>query len=95
MVAAGLLTMDGRHGGTYPSCPLSLGLVSGRAAWAACPLRLIPGTFRWLFCEHPYRQLDPTMCSMPDSIWRQDNARQKPEQEEEKQDGRCASLRPL
>ncbi|KAK0755043.1 hypothetical protein B0T18DRAFT_386825 [Schizothecium vesticola] len=41
MVAAGLSTMNGRHGGTYPSCPLSLGLVSGRAAWAACPLRLI------------------------------------------------------
>ena len=54
MVAAGLSTMDGRHGGTYPSCPLSPGQVSGRAAWAACPLRLIQEHSDGFLCERPY-----------------------------------------
>lgn len=48
MVAAGLSTMDGRHGGTYPSWPLSLSPGQRQGGLGSVSVASNPGTFRGL-----------------------------------------------
>lgn len=48
MVTAGLSTMDGRHGGTYPSWPLSLSPGQRQGGLGSVSVASNPGTFRGL-----------------------------------------------